>query len=510
MARLQPPSQSQILNGTVDVDSANYNKGDLENWIHTLAKQFGVGSNDCICILNPPGMADTSDSLASGIGGYHSSISSCRYIFVNATGTGLTVADRDLNYADSLSHEMAETIVDPVGANPEVCDSCAGNCGHVTLNLFMRDGSFVGSVTDALLPPNFDFFVEGIVQPAFVHQCPAPFAACAYFPEIWTRIGAAGYRALAAAPYVDHRLALFALGSHQDAWDLDQAQAGGSWGAWRSFGGHDLQALAVIPNADGRLEMFALGGDQHLYHLWQTNPAGVWGPWQSLGGDGLQSFHLSRDPSGALNVFAIRSSGECVHIQQVGPNGGWGAWNSLGGNGFRSVRAGVGLGGHLIVFILDAYRILYASDTPQQPVWTRVNAPLIDGFSVITGDDGALHVVAITDAGNAVHIAQSQPGVDFQPWEDLAGKDLKSISPALNADGRLEVFALGGDNKIYHRWKQTTGAWSEWAGLGLSQDITFQQVVPLRTPGGTITAFGLLSDGSPAEISQTSPNGGWA
>jgi hypothetical protein len=36
-----------------------------------------------------------------------------------------------------------------------------------------------------------------------------------------------------------------------------------------------------------------------------------------------------------------------------------------------------------------------------------------------------------------------------------------------NLDGRIEVFLLGTDAKLYHRWQNTPdGAWSNWAGMG--------------------------------------------
>lgn len=44
-----------------------------------------------------------------------------------------------------------------------------------------------------------------------------------------------------------------------------------------------------------------------------------------------------------------------------------------------------------------------------------------------------------------------------------------SITPAVvqNSDGRLEVFARGNDNAIYHKWETCVGCgWSVWASLG--------------------------------------------
>src|SRR5258705_9149579 len=37
----------------------------------------------------------------------------------------------------------------------------------------------------------------------------------------------------------------------------------------------------------------------------------------------------------------------------------------------------------------------------------------------------------------------------------------------VNADGRLELFVLGGDKGAWHKWQSTpNGGWGEWSSLG--------------------------------------------
>jgi hypothetical protein len=40
----------------------------------------------------------------------------------------------------------------------------------------------------------------------------------------------------------------------------------------------------------------------------------------------------------------------------------------------------------------------------------------------------------------------------------LQGHDLQQLSLARNADSRLEWFALGGDQVVYHRWQSAPNA----------------------------------------------------
>src|SRR5262249_47237202 len=114
---------SAILSYSVTLPSASYNDAQLVSWIDAIATANGLSSNACIVVLNPQNMTNTDASRATS-GGYHS-ISSVPYIFVNLFGQNqnLTVKDEAFAYAQILSHEIAEMVVDPRGdgTNPEVC-----------------------------------------------------------------------------------------------------------------------------------------------------------------------------------------------------------------------------------------------------------------------------------------------------------------------------------------------------------------------------------------------------
>jgi hypothetical protein len=329
-------------------------------------------------------------------------------------------------------------------------------------------------------------------------------------PETWTILGGKGYKDLSVATHPQSGLlSLFALSSNGDAWRLDQSSTT-EWGGWQSYGAHDLRSVGAAVNEDGRMELFAQGGDGNLYHVWQQSGSLVWGSWEDLGGNGLEQIGVAWDRDRALNVLAIRSGGECVWIKQNGAGGSFGNWTSLGGYGFLGVLAGVGASGELTVVVLDGNNYLQATDKPGTLGWTHIEAPLAQAFSLLTDDAGKMHVVGISKQGNVFHAAQSGTNIAFGNSEALGGSKLKSIASALNDDGRIEIFAVGGDGKIYHIWQHIGGGWSDWEGLGIAQNITFKEVRPIRTAARTIAAFALTSDGMPAYIQQTSKNGAWS
>lgn len=81
----------------------------------------------------------------------------------------------------------------------------------------------------------------------------------------------------------------------------------------------------------------------------------------------------------------------------------------------------------------------------------------------------------------------------------------------MNADGRLEMFALFTDNSVQHAWQLTAGgAWSGWQQLSGGTSVAPPTVV--LTGDGRLEAFVLDGGGSGALWSnwQTSPGGGWS
>ena len=81
--------------------------------------------------------------------------------------------------------------------------------------------------------------------------------------------------------------------------------------------------------------------------------------------------------------------------------------------------------------------------------------------------DGRLELFALGGDGAVNHKWQAAPNRGWGEWSTLAGHDLKQIAIGSNADGRLEIFALGGDGAVYHKWQGTpNGGWGEWKSLG--------------------------------------------
>ena len=122
--------------------------------------------------------------------------------------------------------------------------------------------------------------------------------------------------------------------------------------------------------------------------------------------------------------------------------------------------------------------------------------------------DGRLEAFA-TGTDNALwHIWQTAPNNGWSAWASLGGILTSSRAVARNTDGRLEVFARGTDDALWHIWQTSPGgSWSAWASLG--GVITSDPFVS-RNLDGRLEVFARGTDKALWHIWQTAPNNGWS
>ena len=93
-------------------------------------------------------------------------------------------------------------------------------------------------------------------------------------------------------------------------------------------------------------------------------------------------------------------------------------------------------------------------------------------------------------------------------WQSMGGRLTTQPAAHINADGRLEVFARGTDNALWHIWQTArNNGWSGWASLG--GVITSVPAIG-RNKDGRLEAFARGTDGALWHIWQTAPNNGWS
>jgi hypothetical protein len=154
------------------------------------------------------------------------------------------------------------------------------------------------------------------------------------------------------------------------------------------------------------------------------------------------------------------------------------------------------------------------------------------GIVQFTGATEGLSFVATSDDAQASDAVWYAWQSDFQghpsgTWlrrglgHPPGGVDFQRPAVALNADGRLEVVAVGSDQAIWHRWQTapqggaaddaTGGQWSQWQLLGRPSGQEILAVVGLaRNKDGRLELFTVAGDGSVWHRWQRKPGGSWA
>jgi ferric iron reductase protein FhuF len=78
--------------------------------------------------------------------------------------------------------------------------------------------------------------------------------------------------------------------------------------------------------------------------------------------------------------------------------------------------------------------------------------------------DGRLEIFYVGTNNKIYHNWQVKPNSDWS-GESALGGSAKQITAAQNQDGRLEIFYVGTNNKIYHNWQVKPN--SDWSGEAL-------------------------------------------
>jgi hypothetical protein len=93
-------------------------------------------------------------------------------------------------------------------------------------------------------------------------------------------------------------------------------------------------------------------------------------------------------------------------------------------------------------------------------------------------------------------------------WQSMGG--ILTTKPVVgrNKDGRLEVFARGTDNALWHIWQTSAnGPWSGWASLG---GVITSSPALGSNKDGRLEAFARGTNGALWHIWQLAPNGNWS
>jgi hypothetical protein len=118
--------------------------------------------------------------------------------------------------------------------------------------------------------------------------------------------------------------------------------------------------------------------------------------------------------------------------------------------------------------------------------------------AVAANFDGRLEVFARGTDDGLYHMWQLAPGAGWSGWETLDGALASAPVVAANADGRLEVFARHVDNALYHKWQLNPGGdWSpDWVSLAGVLDVDTERsgITAVLNVDGRLEIFAIGDD----------------
>lgn len=294
-----------------------------------------------------------------------------------------------------------------------------------------------------------------------------------------------------------------------------------SWSTMGNLSGAGAMLPLVSPpviavNADGRLEAFAHGADSAIWKVAQSS-VGTWGTWQSFGFASASVPFASapavvRNSSGIHTLFAITLNGAAFARAQAGANGSsWSAWTALpSGVVLRSdPQAVLDSNGDINLFARGQDEGIWTikQQGGQWGTWKALGGIIKGRFAISLNGNNGLELVGIDQTNNLARNVQPSPSGSWSGWSSLRNNKLASgLSMLKRATGELEVFAVGGDKKIW-RIAQThlpdgSFSWGSWASL--TQTATSAPAVGQATDG----SLQLFARASSLQLSRSSlPSG---
>src|SRR6266487_120479 len=338
-----------------------------------------------------------------------------------------------------FSHELAEACTDPEGS------AILGTTGTCS-----RDGwCEIGDVCEGV-----NTIINGVTVQKYWSQRDR---AC-IVQSAWESPGGVLISPPTVVSQTANSLDLFGLGMDNAVWHTSWNGTG--WEGWKSLEGTFISPTSAVSWAENQLDLFALGMDNSAWHKgWDGNN---WSGWESLGGiltgaisvvpqanPGFQG--IQTDPQKSLDLFALGQDHAIWH--KWGGQSFWEDWESLGGTFISSPSAVSWATNRLDVFVPGTDHAVWHKwwDGASWGGWESLGGSVFSVPTVVSGGLGRLHLFALGADGTVCYKGRGSTG--WGGWESLGGFIFSASSPIYwGWPSRLDLFALGTESDVWHRW----------------------------------------------------------
>jgi len=321
---------------TAALTGDKFDDDDVRRFVDQIFQINQLGPDKCVVILHDVAVADSpvNTFLDGKPLGYHSVTTNFHpYCFCKVRAQNLSIADPFSRYADVLSHELAETAVDPLAnlSNPEVCDACFGNCKNRQFDLFDTSGAFMGGTGNPSTASGFMFYIDSLIQPEFIDpdsddSCAVAGAdkqaVCIYPPPpVWSVPAGlttitTGITSLAGHFSSADQRRIVAAGTqfggvHEIFWKPGQVGIEGEDDLPVSFAGEGLAAIGSLYNSDDQRHLVVVGKNNGRIEeiFWKSDTVGI---------EGHDELPASFGPNSIVAVSGLYDPHQRRHLVIVG------------------------------------------------------------------------------------------------------------------------------------------------------------------------------------------------
>jgi len=197
--------------------------------------------------------------------------------------------------------------------------------------------------------------------------------------------------------------------------------------------------------------------------------------------------------------------------------GQWGHGTGGGGGGVTAsgpeIAVGPNADGRLELFTVRSGELLTAWQTSVSGPFSDMaglgGAYLSTNVATANNADGRMQVFVVGGDGRVYSKWQTSVNSSFSDWFDTNGPVSRGIATGVNADGRLEVFAVDGDGALQTSFQTSVnGSLSEWYDLGGAELSGI--LATANNADGRMQVFAVGGDGILYTKWQTSVNGSFS
>jgi hypothetical protein len=308
----------------------------------------------------------------------------------------------------------------------------------------------------------------------------------------------------------DGRMELFAKGVDNNIYHMTQTSANGGWSSWSSMGGPAASDPVAVTNRTGGNTVFARFSDGNLYYSWQNGSSGSYSSWINLGGPIAGRPSVGKSPDGRMDVFCRMPDGSIQHRWED-TSSGWQPWASLSGSVSADPVAALNWEGREEVFVRGTDNQLYHKwqlNDGSWSGWASLGGTLAGDPAVGRAYDGRIEVYCRFADGTAQRNCQSGliVGTSWSGWSAVGGSTTQNIALGRTPDFMEHVFATDGSGQITRRYQTVTDgsftANESLAGASIAAPLVGHM------EDGRLLVFSLRTDGRVWGRTQLA-SGGW-